>query len=40
VRSSMKRIRNKFKVCDADFSEIENFSAFGYRWRGSRKGAL
>jgi two-component system, OmpR family, response regulator ChvI len=39
VRSSMKRIRNKFKVCDADFSEIENFSAFGYRWRGSRKGA-
>ena len=33
VRSSMKRIRNKFKALDAEFSEIENFSAFGYRWR-------
>ena len=39
VRSSMKRIRNKFKVYDADFAEIENFSAFGYRWRGARSEA-
>jgi two-component system, OmpR family, response regulator ChvI len=36
VRSSMKRIRNKFKALDANFLEIENFSAFGYRWRGTQ----
>lgn len=33
VRSSIKRIRNKFRVIDAGFSQIENFLAFGYRWR-------
>jgi len=33
VRSSIKRIRNKFRAHDATFSEIENFPAFGYRWR-------
>lgn len=33
VRSSIKRIRNKFRAIDADFVEIENFLAFGYRWR-------
>ncbi|HEV2264666.1 MAG TPA: response regulator transcription factor [Stellaceae bacterium] len=33
VRSSIKRIRNKFRELDAEFSEIENFPAFGYRWR-------
>ncbi|MGH6967995.1 MAG: response regulator transcription factor [Stellaceae bacterium] len=33
VRSSIKRIRNKFRTLDAEFSEIENFPAFGYRWR-------
>lgn len=32
VRSSIKRIRNKFRFCDDAFSEIENFPAFGYRW--------
>lgn len=35
VRSSVKRIRNKFRSLDADFSEIENFPAFGYRWRSA-----
>lgn len=35
VRSSIKRIRNKFRAIDADFGEIENFLAFGYRWRGA-----
>ncbi len=35
VRSSVKRIRNKFRAVDGDFSEIENFPAFGYRWRGA-----
>lgn len=34
VRSSMKRIRNKFKLFDENFAAIENFAAFGYRWRG------
>jgi two-component system, OmpR family, response regulator ChvI len=33
VRSLIKRIRNKFRCVDADFAEIENFPAFGYRWR-------
>ena len=33
VRSAIKRIRNKFRAQDDGFSEIENFSAFGYRWR-------
>jgi len=35
VRSSIKRIRNKFRALDAEFSEIENFPAFGYRWRSA-----
>lgn len=33
VRSSIKRIRNKFRAIDPEFGEIENFLAFGYRWR-------
>ena len=32
VRSSIKRIRNKFRAIDPDFGEIENFPSFGYRW--------
>lgn len=35
VRSSMKRIRNKFRAVDDGFNEIENFPAFGYRWQGT-----
>jgi two-component system, OmpR family, response regulator ChvI len=35
VRSSIKRIRNKFRVIDAEFSEIQNFAAFGYCWRAA-----
>ncbi len=33
VRSAVKRIRNKFRAIDRDFMEIENFPAFGYRWK-------
>ena len=33
VRSSIKRIRAKFVAIDSEFAEIENFPAFGYRWR-------
>jgi two-component system response regulator ChvI len=33
VRSSIKRIRGKFTAVDGDFAEIENYPAFGYRWR-------
>lgn len=33
VRTSVKRIRNKFKELDPDFGEIKNYPAFGYRWR-------
>ena len=32
VRSSIKRIRNKFRLVDRDFAEIENYPSFGYRW--------
>jgi len=32
VRSSIKRIRNKFRLVDAEFAEIENYPSFGYRW--------
>lgn len=35
VRSSIKRIRNKFRALDPEFSQIENFLAFGYRWQGA-----
>ncbi len=38
VRSSMKRIRNKFRAIDDAFNEIENFPAFGYRWQGTSSG--
>ncbi len=33
VRTSVKRIRNKFKKLDPAFGEIQNYPAFGYRWR-------
>jgi two-component system, OmpR family, response regulator ChvI len=33
VRSVIKRIRNKFRACDAAFNEIENYTGFGYCWR-------
>jgi two-component system response regulator ChvI len=32
VRSSIKRIRNKFRTHDPTFAEIENYMAFGYCW--------
>ena len=35
VRSSIRRIRSKFRLVDPEFAEIENFSSFGYRWRPS-----
>jgi two-component system response regulator ChvI len=35
VRSSIKRIRNKFRLVDPDFNGIENYPSFGYRWGGS-----
>jgi two-component system response regulator ChvI len=33
VRSLIRKIRNRFRTTDADFAEIENYPAFGYRWR-------
>jgi len=39
VRSSIKRIRNKFRQLDDGFADIENYPAFGYRWRGEPSGA-
>jgi two-component system response regulator ChvI len=32
VRSTIKRIRNKFRERDSTFDEIENYTGFGYRW--------
>jgi two-component system response regulator ChvI len=32
VRSTIKRIRQKFLAIDPTFAEIENFTSFGYRW--------
>ena len=37
VRSAIKRIRHKFRVCDPSFAEIENFAAFGYVWGRGRR---
>jgi two-component system response regulator ChvI len=33
VRSAIKRVRSKFRGFDPAFDEIENYAAFGYRWR-------
>ena len=38
VRSSIKRIRNKFRIIDPDFAEIENYPSFGYRWGAAMAG--
>jgi len=32
VRAMVKRIRQKFKEIDPDFSALENYPGFGYRW--------
>ncbi|GAA0529143.1 two-component system response regulator ChvI [Rhizomicrobium palustre] len=33
VRAFIKRIRQKFRDLDAEFSQITNYPGFGYRWR-------
>lgn len=35
VRSSVKRIRQKFREIDSSFDLIENYPGFGYRWRAN-----
>ncbi len=37
VRSSIKRIRSKFRLIDPEFDGIENYPSFGYRWRGAKE---
>lgn len=32
VRSAIRRVRQKFKAIDPDFTAIENYPGFGYRW--------
>jgi two-component system response regulator ChvI len=32
VRAFIKRIRQKFRDVDPNFSQIENYPGFGYRW--------
>jgi two-component system response regulator ChvI len=36
VRSAIKRVRNKFRIVDPGFAEIENYTAYGYVWRRGR----
>ena len=36
VRSSIKRVRNKFRLVDPAFSEIENYPSFGYCWEKAK----
>jgi two-component system response regulator ChvI len=36
VRTFIKRIRKKFRDCDADFDLIQNYAGFGYRWTGQK----
>ena len=38
VRGFIKRIRRKFEEMDPEFSEIENYPGFGYRWRAQGAG--
>ena len=33
VRSSIKRIRNKFRTRDPEFDDIQNYMSFGYCWK-------
>jgi two-component system response regulator ChvI len=39
VRSTIKRIRNKFRLVDPEFAEIENYASFGYCWGRSKDPA-
>ncbi len=39
VRAFIKRIRQKFRVVDAEFDCIENYPGFGYRWGNGSNGA-
>jgi len=32
VRAFIKRIRQKFRDVDPEFTQIENYPGFGYRW--------
>jgi len=32
VRAFIKRIRQKFRDVDPQFSQIKNYPGFGYRW--------
>jgi two-component system response regulator ChvI len=34
VRAIVKRVRQKFRDIDPEFEALENYSGFGYRWRG------
>jgi len=36
VRAFIKRIRQKFRDADPEFSRIENYPGFGYRWLNGR----
>ena len=38
VRAFIKRIREKIRAVDGEFTAIENFPGFGYRWRDDEHG--
>jgi two-component system response regulator ChvI len=33
VRTTIKRVRQKFKAVDSSFQQIETYNGFGYRWK-------
>ena len=37
VRSFIKRICQKFRDIDPDFSQIKNYPSFGYRWQNGKR---
>jgi two-component system response regulator ChvI len=38
VRSSIMRIRDKFRQVDASFDQMKNHAGFGYSWRSKEPG--
>jgi two-component system response regulator ChvI len=40
VRTTIKRVRKKFRAADSTFGQIETYNGFGYRWKKSEPMAV
>ena len=40
VRTTIKRVRKKFRAADPSFGQIETYNGFGYRWKKSEQTAI